>query len=229
MSMQAMVKNVQGLDRTYRMVALSFVGCIGIAIGGYFIYQARVAKREQQAHMRFADSFDILFQAGAAGYDEKRKKYQQGLFQEAELAFHAGHQHHKGAYLAPYFLVMKAVALLKQGKRDEALEHYQKAVKLMPASSPLKNLYATSVALMQIDNEATHEVGLKQLQQLAQDTANIYRDVAQYYLGSYYWSGDDIAQAKSVWQALVNDQRFVAGEAASPWAELAQTQLAQLP
>ncbi len=225
--MQFVADTLKRIDRTQQIIGLAIIVFIGMSIGGYFVYHQYVANRERQAHVRFSDSLEILLQSEAAGKNPERKKYQQGLQEEAELAFQAGYDQHSSSYLAPYFIAMQASALIKQGKQDEARELYQKALASMPSRSPLRNLFATEIALLQIDNEASHETGLKALQSLAADSANKYQDFAQYYLGQFYWSQGKMQEAKTIWLKLIEEQKQY-GEAASPWAQLATTQVSQI-
>ncbi len=227
MVIQAVSQAFKRIERSQKFIGLGILGLIGILFGGYFLYQGYVAKREQQAQIRFVDSIEILMQANTAGFDPKRKKYQQGLYEEAELAFQAAYDQNKSAYLAPYFVAMQATALIKQGKRAEAIAQYKKAIDLLSQKATMKNLFKIQIALLKIDDEALHENGIKELTQLAQNSDNMYQDLAQYYLGNYYWSNDQLDQAKSVWLQLMESQKesdlFV-----SPWAELAGMKLASI-
>ncbi|MEX0671902.1 MAG: hypothetical protein WD068_00950 [Candidatus Babeliales bacterium] len=214
------------MDRTQKIISLTVIGFIGASIGGYLVYRPYIANREQQAHVRFVDSMEIYLQAQAAGQDKDKKKYQQGLYEEAELAFHAGSDQHASSYLSPYFIALQASAMLQQGKRDEALVLYEKAYNSIPTRSPVRNLFAIQLALIQIDDEKTSVNGVKSLQSLASDTANQYQDLAQFYLGQYYWSRGEIEEAKTVWLKLIEDQHQY-GDASSPWAQLASMRITE--
>jgi hypothetical protein len=223
--MQIVADALKRIDRTQQIIGLSIVILIGIA--GYVAYHHYMIKRERQAYARFTDSLEILLQGEAAKQNPEHKKYQQGLYEEAELAFQAGFDQHSDSNLAPYFRAMQASALVKQGKFDDAFHQLERAVDKIPTRSPLRALFTTQIALMKIDNTAMHEVGLQELRTLATDSSNHYQDLARYYLGQYYWSQGNLDEAKSEWLALIQEQKQY-GDAASPWAQLAGTRISQI-
>ena len=61
---------------------------------------------------------------------------------------------------------------------------------------------------------------------LAQDKNNKNRDMAQFYLGLYYFSADNLADAKKVWLELVEQSTDTKNS--SPWAQEAEQKLASL-
>ncbi|HEX4068828.1 MAG TPA: hypothetical protein VHX42_01895, partial [Candidatus Babeliales bacterium] len=113
-----------------------------------------------------------------------------------------------------------------QDKKDEALLVLDKMIADMPGS-PVIALYEMERSLLQldVDDAKLNEIGLETLQKLAQDKDNMYRDSAQYYLGRYYWSNNQIADARAIWQQLVDEQRDEK-MSPSPWVQQVQQQLA---
>lgn len=96
---------------------------------------------------------------------------------------------------------------------------------MMPGS-PVISLYKIEQALIQMDSadQTIQTIGLNALTELAEDTNNIYRDSAQFYLGRYYWAMDNITAARKVWQQLVDEQRDEK-LAPSPWVSFVQDKL----
>lgn len=136
--------------------------------------------------------------------------------------FESNYAKHSGSLLLPYYLGYKAQILLAQDKKEEAIATLDKIIADIPASSLLA-MYQMERALIQLDIE--DNVGLQALQTLAQDTNNIFRDSAQYYLGSYYWANNQIEDARAIWQQLVDEQRDEK-MAPSPWVAHVQEKLA---
>jgi hypothetical protein len=118
--------------------------------------------------------------------------------------------------------------LAKQAKGAQAIEAIGTVVASLPKESPVMPLYKTKLALMKIDmqDDALRAQGVDELRKLALDKDNKNNDVAQYYLGLYHWTRNELTEALDIWKNLVASQ---ASEklAASPWASLAQEKLAQ--
>jgi hypothetical protein len=118
--------------------------------------------------------------------------------------------------------------MLKSGDINGALGVMDDVVVAMPSTDPVRPLFALKRALIRLDSSDTalQEQGLHELTALAQDAANICSDAAQFYLGQYYWSIDQLDKAQTVWQQLVAQRRVEPGMS-SPWAELASAKLTQ--
>ncbi len=141
--------------------------------------------------------------------------------------FETQYQKHSSSSVLPYYLGYKVQILLAQDKKEEALVTLDKMIADMLPESALIALYEMERALIQldIDDAKLNEIGLDMLKMLAQDKGNIYRDSAQYYLGRYYWSNNQVADARAIWQQLVDEQRDEK-MAPSPWVDQVQQQLA---
>lgn len=205
------------------VIAALGIGLAGATYAGYYWFSMRVQKQAQQA---LADSLDAYNQAessgmrAASGDDAKKME----LWQDAELALGLGYEQNKHSTLAPYFLALQSDALSQQGKRDEALALLEKAVGMMKAKSSLRDLYEMKLALMYIDADDTRDNGLKKLRSLADDTKNIFRDAALYYLGRYYMAQGESDQAKEFFMTLI-DAFPEQEQGASVWAQQAKTEL----
>lgn len=199
---------------SYGLIGL---GIIAGASAGYVGYRWHVVNRERDAQKAFAESLQLYRTAF-----EKPE-----LWSEVALAFEQGRMQHASSLLAPYFRAYQADALSYQNKTEEALTAVQDAVASLSTSSPLYYLYATKQALMKMDSAQKElaQAGLQELEALSQNSSNKQRDMALYYLGAYHQAHNNAAQARQVWQDLVTGFASQA-EASSPWAALAQEQLA---
>lgn len=200
------------------------VGLVLIVIitGAYFGYRWYRSTQEQVVQQLFAqnvEEFERVMQAG-----------KKDDWASVETLFKLGYDQYPSSNLAPYFLVYQAQAMFKQDKFNDALATMDKAVHAMSNNAPLLGLYKTKTALMRLDaqDQAVRDAGVAQLKELTQDTKNNAYDVAAYYLGLYYIAHNEIAQAKAVWQTLVDTFKDVPKLGASPWAAKAQATLASI-
>ncbi len=140
--------------------------------------------------------------------------------------FETQYKKHSSSSLLPYYLGYKVQILLAQDKKEEALVALDKMITDL-SGSPLIALYEMERALIQldVDDAKLNEIGLDTLKTLAQDKDNMHRDGAQYYLGRYYWANNQVADARAIWQQLVDEQRDEK-MAPSPWVDQVQQQLA---
>lgn len=202
----------------FREMVIGTCGAL-IVVGGVWGYRYYTNKREAGAQIAFAENIQIYHEALQGRAD---------VWPHVEMKCATDYEHFKNSSLAPYFLVLKADALVHQGKIVDACGILDTVIASLPKGSPVLSLYQTKRALVKIDmpEAAKQNEGLDELRQLGADKTNTNNDVAQYYLGLYYWSHDDLTKALDIWKELVASQ---AAEklAASPWATLAQEKLAQ--
>ncbi len=203
---------------------------IGFAVvivvgGGWYLYRGHLRSKNEAA---FGFLSEYVQEYGA-------RRSEKVDWSEVAQSFSSEADRYSRTAAAPYFLVYEAEQLLRQGKKEEALAKMQAVVAALPAQSPLVQLYKTKCALMQLDLTAQRDAGLSLLTDLAHDQTNAYRDVAAYQLGLYYWIANDTAQAKTVWQELIDSQTSEKelnpvqdALAQSPWVALAQEKLAQI-
>jgi tetratricopeptide (TPR) repeat protein len=121
---------------------------------------------------------------------------------------------------------MCAQALAQQGKTEHAHQELSKALKILPQSSPLYDVYSIQHALMGLDmfDEATVSEGLAELKALAANEQSKVNDMALYYLGSYYLMRGNQEEAENYWNQL---KKYDAPERGrrSPWLAYAQAKL----
>jgi hypothetical protein len=202
----------------FKEIVAGVVGAL-VIVGGVLGYRYYANQKETGAQIAFAESIQIYHEAMQGRSD---------VWPHVEMKCATDYERYKSSSIAPYFLVIKADALAQQGKIADACVILDGVIAALPKDSPILFLYKTKLALMKIDMpEAEKQTeGLEELRKLGADKTNINNDVAQYYLGLYYWSRNELVTALNIWKDLVASQ---AAEklAYNPWAGLAQEKLAQ--
>lgn len=194
------------------------LACLLVAGGGFYFYRSSVIKQEQAAYAILSDCLAEYDQA-ASGASE---------WKDVSAMCQAGYEKYSNTKAAPYILDVQVDALLAQDKKEEAMEILSMMLSKVGNHSPLYSLYKLKLGLLKIDmpNETVRTAGVQDLEQLAADTHNQYRDVAQYYLGSYYREQGQKDKAVIVWKELIamNDN-LADRQSASPWAAMAQEKI----
>lgn len=216
------------VPQRYQRLLLIGVLAVIVLTGGLIGYQWHVSNVQSRAQKSFLDCMDAYKQALTAmlNVSTEAKKQQKDLWQEAEVAFKVGYDQNKSSTLAPYFLALQADAFIYQEKQQEALGLLKQAVDLIPASSVFSSWYRIKLAMLRIDQEDMRERGLQDLDQLANDKNNPFRDLALFNLGAYYWARYEKDKARDVWQQLVANFPLD-GLQASGWAVRAKQTLEQ--
>ena len=191
-----------------------------LAAGGYG-YRYWMQHKEQAAHTIL---HDCLSEFEAA---------QQGKAHWADIAAmcQAGYEKFSGTATAPYILAVAIDCLLADQKQPEALEKITTMLSKI-SKSPLYNLYALKRALLILDmpDTALHPQALATIEQLANDTKNIYNDSAQFYAGYYYRQQGNTQKAMEFWNTLIANNKAITDEQGrSPWAAIAQEKMSGLP
>lgn len=215
------VPQIQALraQRFFRETAVAVV-IVVVTIFAMWGYRAYRLRKEAAEQIALAQGIQACHEA------ETGESIQ---WEQAELLLQNGYEQHKHGKLAPFFLVFMADAQARQNKTTEAIATLKEAIEALPSDSPFVNLYKIKYALMRKDlpDKADQEAGLAELRNLAYVQENINRDCALYYLGLHYWVLDDLAQAKTIWQELIElVSTYEKGFGASPWGKLAQEKLA---
>ena len=187
-----------------------FVGILVMAsliVGGYY-YRAHRSSQEEAAQT----AFSICMQ-------ERDRAFQgQTTWPEVELASRAGYQQHSSAAIAPYFLAIQAESLINQHKKAEGIAVLDELLRAISATSPLYSVYATKRALARLDVPDMQAAGLKELEELANNKANLQRDEALYQLVQYYQHNNNEERAELFRKELLTSYQQ-SGPAASPFAE----------
>ena len=216
-STSAMFKNIFDFINSHVKHLCMLFSFFMLIIGLFFAHKLWVSHREGAAQYDFSaliTEYETMLREKDAQWSELLEKFEKNYTK------------HSNSSLLPYYVGYKGQILLHQDKKEEALTTLDTMIKDMTGSS-LVTLYEIERALIQLDSNTNElqNAGLKTLQSLAADKDNMYRDSAQYYLGSYYWAHNEIDKAHEVWQQLVSEQRDEK-LAPSPWVQHVQEQLA---
>jgi hypothetical protein len=214
---------VSGAAQERKMRYLRY-GAVGVLIlivlvSLFFARRFFVSYREQNAQKALALCLTDIMSAQRATQPDW------GMV-EAQCA-HAASDN-SSSNLKPYFMALQAEALIKAGNTTQALVIMDTVIASMSTHDPLMPLFALKRALMQLDasQQEVQERGLVHLQNLAADTSNVCADAAQFYVGYYYWTRDQLDKAQEAWQKL-EAQQYTQPGMRSPWADLARSKMVQ--
>lgn len=208
------------LGRHLKEIGIAF-SLVLVVAGGYLGYRSYVVSLEQRAHHSFADYLQDYKMAEKANNKEE--------WDRVSNLFGHGFVQHTGSSVAPFFLSLKSDAQVKLGELVEAINTLQRAIDALPKNSKFFPIFSIKQALMKLDveDEVLQKSGLQQLVTMARDKENDYKDMALFYLGRYYWTHDQIEDAKKTWQEL-EDSSWQEKAYPSPWVEEVKQKLKQL-
>jgi tetratricopeptide (TPR) repeat protein len=194
------------------------LACLLVAGGGFYFYRSSVIKQEEAAYAVLSDCLAEYDQA-ASGASE---------WKDVSAMCQSGYEKYGNTKVAPYILDIQVDALLAQDKKEEAMEILSMMLSKVGNHSPLYSLYKLKLGLLKTDiaDDAIKTAGIQDLEQLAADSHNQYRDVAQFYLGSFYREQGQKDKAVTVWKELVAlNENLADKQSSSPWAAMAQEKL----
>jgi len=182
---------------------------LGAGVYGYVYYkeQARDA-----AQVVLAQALDDMKKAQEGGTE----------WSDVELAAIAGYKNHPSTAISDYFGAIKAQALLRQNKYEQALAAIDETVKKLSPTNYLHDLYAILKArmMLRLENNEQSAQAINTLTSISQSTKSMFQDMALYYLHEHYKAVSEIEKAASMLNQLKS--RFTNPEAPSPWALLAE-------
>jgi predicted negative regulator of RcsB-dependent stress response len=151
---------------------------------------------------------DQAAQKSLAKMSKRLKKYQDGTLDtsgiiELHAKIAAEKEQFSQATIAPYFLALQAQVFVQEGKLDQAAETLKSAI-AMTENVIIKSQLETARALILLDEAP--EQGIVVLQDLIAHEENPLRDVAQFYLGRYYWTHDNVELALVIWKDFLQEQ-----------------------
>jgi predicted negative regulator of RcsB-dependent stress response len=196
--------------------ALLLLGSGGF--GGWKAYALYVKNREQQAQVAFShalDEYHNLVQSAAL---------QDSRWDDSAISFKAIAQKFPNTVYGNFAEVFVADIALHKGSVEESVALLEQWISKNSEKNSLYYLYKTRLALLYCDVQKVQE-GVALLQELAHTDKNNQKDMAQFFLGYYYWSTNDVTQAKQVWQILIDAQKDQSPEGVSPWAGIAESKL----
>ena len=199
-----------------------------LGLGGSFWYKSMVNARELKAHKAFTECYEVYDQAIISQYAEKDAKKSEQLWEEAELAFRTGYQQNSSAYLGPYFIAFESEALQRRGLLDQAIASLDEFLSKIGPSNEFYGPYSVKRSLMKMDSSdaAVKQQGLEELQSESNNSHNMHRDVALYYLGQYYTSIGQPEQARVEWDKISDIGSAQDKATQSPWMQLIKTKVA---
>lgn len=208
-------------DKYNRLFSLVFALILFgfLVFTGYKCYYRSIQRSAQK-------DFSQAMQTYNEAVNGQTKK--ENIWDEVEFAFKTGYEHNKSSSFAPFFLAYQSEALLKLNNKEESYKVLTQAVEAMQSKSPFSYFYQVKQALMEIDLNQ-EDKGVKHLETLADDTNNIFADLANFYLAEYYWSKDDISNSKkyfSLASKLAAENKD--SKTNAPWVQYSQERLEQL-
>lgn len=188
-----------------------------VGVGSWKAYNWYTVSQEKKAQVAFMfvledynrltnSQDDVNWQDAATTFAAVAKKYPKTMYGDLARMFEAD--------------------CLSRVKGANSIEPLEVWVQTHTSKHPMYYLYKTRYALA-LANDASEHIRL--LQELIADPKNIHKDMAQFFLGYYYWAQDDITQARTIWQQLIDSQVDVPAEGKSPWASIAESKLNYLP
>lgn len=210
-------KYLQSIKNNPQYLGAAFA-CLLVVGGGFYFYRSSVIKQEEAAYAVLSDCLAEYDQA-ASGASE---------WKDVSAMCQSGYEKYGNTKVAPYILDIQVDALLAQDKKEEAMEILSMMLSKVGNHSPLYSLYKLKLGLLKTDiaDDAIKTAGIQDLEQLAADTHNQYRDVAQFYLGNFYREQGQKDKAVTVWKELVAmNENLADKQSTSPWAAMAQEKL----
>ncbi len=200
-------------------------------LGGSSLRKWYVASHEQKAQFAMSEAFEeydraVLRMIESKESDDQVAKQQ---LEDAHLSFDIVLRNHGSSDLSSCAHAFKADIYWYEGKKDEALQEMDSAIKGAP-KSPLLYEWKTKSALMKLDADKEQE-GISELNALALDPKNATADRAAFELGYYYWCAKDEAHARDAWQLLEKfngskDDEFK--QTRSPYLAIAQMKMSTI-
>lgn len=199
-------------NKTFILLGLASGALI---VAAFFGYRSYTIRNERQAQNNLTE---CLHEYDSARVGDSSWEKVEELCREAYAKDHDAHT-------APCLLALQADALVARGRHNEALVVMKQSVDHLTPHSSLYPLYMTKYALAQMDSadQEVRAAGLTLLETLAKTPSEANHDRAAYYLGLYHFVKDDITQARSVWDDLINAHKEFPMQ--SPWVQYAKAKL----
>jgi hypothetical protein len=192
----------------------------GAIIAGSVYWYSSYARKQELAQATLSDVF----------HDAARAQQNIELWPEVEMAARTGYKQFSQTSAGPFFLALQAEAFHQLGKKDEAMSMMADVLKQLSKRSPLYYIYAIKEARMMLDQdqEAKQQEGLKKLEKIAQEKDNKQADEAFYYVGHYYASRAHNNEAHAAFEKVFEITKNQSADYPSPWVKLAQEEIRDL-
>lgn len=208
-------------DKNQYMVPSIVGGCVVLAIAGLcFFYYSHIRGKEYAAQQVLSECIEEYLHAREGKAD----------WATVEMMCKAGYEKFAATKTAVYFIPFRVDALLALEQPDLVVPLLGQVLERLGTLSPLYYLYKTKLALIKLDSldPAVQQAGLQELKESADETKNLNRDQALYYLAQYYQANQQPDAAKALF-AQLETLPTKNSEGKSPWALIAQEALGGLP
>lgn len=207
----------QPSNRYFTIGLLGFIAIFGL----YKLYVGHNNSQQMQAQRAFFTDISMYNKAKGAksSADSVNSSDVEVTLEDVDIALKNSATENSGTTLEPFFKAYESVVQTELGNNEAAKDTWSRAVELLGASdtSRMSYLYKIKLALMDIDQSV--EGGLDRLRALAEDNQNKFNDLANYYLGEYYFSQADYKLAKEYFDKVIELNPD------SDWAKIAKTKM----
>lgn len=167
-----------------------------LLLGGMFLGRNwYIASRERAAEKDLSAYITQYYNAMAA---------EQPQWDQVASLFEVGYSQHTSSYLAPYFLMYQADALLQQGSLEDALKVMNIALQISSESSPFYQLIRTKyyLTILDVPEHPERDLALTTLYEIGSDKTNSFFEIALFYLARYHFVHHNLQEARTLWQEL---------------------------
>ena len=190
----------------YKIVAFTIAGIIFTAFGiaGFFQYQTyRLEKGYERVAtiQKYIDS-EVGTKKQVSDLEAIQFNTTEEKWKTIEQESIAAQKNYGDTKLQGLFSAYQAQSALELGKKAEAVSLFKAASKQIVDKS-LAAQYSVSMALLQLDSEASKNEGLETLQTIADQKEIPAHTLALYYLGEYAWTESRFTDAQNYWSQLV--------------------------
>ena len=173
-SLMANLRDPQTYNRYMRYALYGFVGAL--LLGAMFLGRSwYIASRERAAEKDLSAYITQYYNAMGA---------EQPQWAQVASLFEVGYTQHSSSYVAPYFLMYQADALLQQGSIDEALKIMNTALQISSESAPFYQLMRTKyyLTILDVPEHPDRDLALTTLYEIGSDKTNSFFEIALFYL-----------------------------------------------
>ncbi len=198
------------------LLCLMTLGLVGF--GSLKVYRSHTVQKEYQAQVAFShalDEYNMLIATAKPGDNR---------WEDLAISLQAVAQKYPKTVYGNFAQVYLADVAVQKGSVEESTVLLEQWLAKNSESNPLYYLYRTKLALLYCDTQDVQK-GIALLKELAMREKNKQKDMAQFFLGYYYWTTDNLSQAREFWQPLIDNNKSQSSESNSPWAAIAESKL----
>jgi len=215
----------QSIFDKYAPYLLGTLLLIGGGMLGFWGYRLYLDKIEQAAFKDLAESIEAFNAFVALNPEKQVASGGTQKLDDLEQAFIVGAQKYDKSKLIPFFYLYKADSLIQKGDFNAALVALESAIDKIEKNNPFYYLLLSKKALLQADNDASREQGIKELNELAMDANNPFAPMSGYYLGLHYYHAGNVAKAKDIWKDALDKQESSSVAKECSWCDQIRSKL----